>query len=85
MAFDAMDGSKHTNMSTMKSANASHMAKAPMAAPANPDQGGDILQSPEVQQVFQALAAAGVSPDEVAQAYAQVSGDGQEMQEAPQA
>lgn len=75
MAFGAQDGSQHTNMDSMKRADAQHMAKQP----ADPAQPQDILQSPEVQQMFQALAQAGVSPEEVAQAYAQVSGDGQEQ------
>lgn len=79
MAFTAKDGSMHTNMSTMKQSDASHMAKTPAAAPADSDQdqGQDILQSPEIQQMFQALASAGVSPEELAQSYAQVSGDDQ--------
>lgn len=85
MAFGAQDGSQHTNMDSMKRADAQHMAKQPAApAPDQQPQGQDILQSPEVQQMFQALAQAGVSPEEVAQAYAQVSGDGQDAGAMPQ-
>lgn len=73
MAFPAQDGSMHTNMDSMKRANAKHMANTPAPAPQAQDQ--DVLQSPEVMQCFQKLAQAGVSPDEVMQAYSQVSGD----------
>jgi len=42
MAFMAKDGSKHTNIDSMKHADAQHMAKAPVApAPEPVDAGGE--------------------------------------------
>jgi len=39
MAFAAKDGSKHTNMDTMKRSDAQHMAKTPVQAPSTEDAG----------------------------------------------
>lgn len=88
MAFQDSAGNNFTNHSDMKRSQARIGAKQPAAPPEAqaPDQSQDILQSPEVQQVFQVLAQAGVSPEELSQAYAQVSGDADQSQEqgAPQ-
>jgi len=79
MAFAAKDGSKHTNIDSMKRADAKQTAQAPVA---QPEAAPSIEQDPEAMQCVQILQQKGYTPDDIERAMG--GSEGQEISSSPE-